>query len=61
MMLLRTIPGKFQQFDYISFLTNMQRYKQVKPPEYDLSRVTVPFVLFSGSREFFTSPMVIEI
>ncbi|KXJ71357.1 hypothetical protein RP20_CCG020778 [Aedes albopictus] len=48
---------KFQQFDYISFLTNMQRYKQVKPPEYDLSRVSVPFVLFSGSREFFTSPM----
>ncbi|EAT35425.1 AAEL012407-PA, partial [Aedes aegypti] len=46
---------KLQQFDYKNFLTNMQRYKQVKAPEYNLSKVTVPFLLFSGSREFFTS------
>ncbi|XP_062557761.1 lipase 3-like [Armigeres subalbatus] len=46
---------KFQQFDYKNFLTNMKRYKQAKPTEYDLSKVTVPFILYSGSKEFFTS------
>ncbi|XP_058466693.1 lipase 3-like [Malaya genurostris] len=46
---------KFQQFDYKNFIENFQRYKQGKPPYYDLSRATVPFTLFSGTNDFFSS------
>ncbi|XP_055527856.1 lipase 3-like [Wyeomyia smithii] len=47
--------GKFHQFDYKIFIQNMQHYKLGKPPEYNLSRITVPFTLFYGSKDFFTS------
>ncbi|XP_065087628.1 lipase 3-like [Ochlerotatus camptorhynchus] len=46
---------RFQQFDYKNFLTNMQRYKQAKPSEYSFAKVTVPFTLFYGSKDFLTS------
>ncbi|EDS26482.1 lysosomal acid lipase [Culex quinquefasciatus] len=35
----------------------MQRYRQVKPPEYNLSKISVPFTLFYGTKDFLTSPM----
>ncbi|XP_055622615.1 lipase 3-like [Toxorhynchites rutilus septentrionalis] len=46
---------KFQQFDYKNFVTNMQRYKFGKPPEYNLSKISVPWILFYGTKDFFTS------
>ncbi|XP_058834371.1 lipase 3-like isoform X1 [Topomyia yanbarensis] len=46
---------KFQQFDYKNFVENFQRYKQGKPPYYDLSKVTIPFTLFYGTKDFFSS------
>ncbi|XP_058834372.1 lipase 3-like isoform X2 [Topomyia yanbarensis] len=49
------VTGKFQQFDYKNFVENFQRYKQGKPPYYDLSKVTIPFTLFYGTKDFFSS------
>ncbi|XP_053685954.1 lipase 3-like [Sabethes cyaneus] len=47
--------GKFQQFDYKNIIQNMQHYKQTNVPEYNLSRIDVPFTLFYGNKDFFTS------
>ncbi|XP_053678646.1 lipase 1-like [Anopheles nili] len=46
---------KFQQFDYRNYFTNMQKYNQGKPPEYNLSRVLLPVSLFHGTKDFITS------
>ncbi|KAL9704735.1 hypothetical protein quinque_008253 [Culex quinquefasciatus] len=56
-VMLTGISTKQLQFDYKNYLTNMQRYRQVKPPEYNLSKISVPFTLFYGTRDFLTSPM----
>ncbi|KAF6772794.1 Lysosomal acid lipase/cholesteryl ester hydrolase [Paragonimus kellicotti] len=42
---------RFQQFDY-GKKKNMEIYGQPTPPEYDLSNITVPTVVFSGGHDW---------
>ena len=46
--------GKFQQFDH-GALKNLAFYGSTTPPEYDLSKVTVPTMLYSGDNDGFAS------
>ncbi|XP_055595869.1 lipase 3-like [Uranotaenia lowii] len=48
---------KFQQYDYRNPITNAQRYKSTRVPEYDLSKIKIPFTLFYGTRDMFTSAL----
>ncbi|KAF5398942.1 Gastric triacylglycerol lipase [Paragonimus heterotremus] len=43
--------NRFRQFDY-GKKKNMQIYGQPTPPEYDLSNITVPTVVFSGGHDW---------
>nr|XP_034185020.1 lipase 3-like [Osmia lignaria] len=39
--------GKFQRFDH-GLITNLQTYKQIQPPQYNLNNITVPvYILYS--------------
>ncbi|KAI5703468.1 hypothetical protein M8J76_003013 [Diaphorina citri] len=44
---------RFCQFDY-GRDQNLLRYNSEEPPDYDLSRVTIPILLYSGGADFFT-------
>lgn len=44
--------GKFQQYDEGTKAGNMRRYGTPKPPEYDLSKVTVPIFLHYGLNDY---------
>ncbi|CAI2737317.1 unnamed protein product, partial [Dicrocoelium dendriticum] len=43
--------GKFQRFDY-GILKNLLIYGQIHPPEYDLSKITVPTAIFHGGNDW---------
>lgn len=45
--------GKFQQFDYGS--KNLEIYGSVYPPEYDLSKITLPISLFWSKNDLLSS------
>merc|ERR1719204_369861 len=47
--------GKFNKYDY-GKLGNMERYGTPHPPEYDLSKVRVPTVVFSGTMDNIAPP-----
>ncbi|CAI2737199.1 unnamed protein product, partial [Dicrocoelium dendriticum] len=42
--------GKFQRFDY-GIVKNLLTYVQIHPPEYDLSKITVPTAIFHGGND----------
>ena len=46
--------GRFRQFDYGS-KRNMEVYNSTEPPDYDLSRITTPIVLFCGNNDWLSS------
>ncbi|XP_033217120.1 lipase 3-like [Belonocnema kinseyi] len=48
------LSGKFRQYDFGPG-RNLVRYKNVNPPEYNLTKVTVPAVLFYGSNDAYTT------
>lgn len=48
------LSGKFQKFDY-GYLSNWRIYGSGSPPEYDLSKVTVPIKLFWSKNDLLSS------
>jgi pimeloyl-ACP methyl ester carboxylesterase len=48
--------NKMQKFDYYSTLTNLARYGKTSPPLYDISKMTVPTILFRGSLDVLSDP-----
>ncbi|RUS86661.1 hypothetical protein EGW08_005535 [Elysia chlorotica] len=46
----------FGKYDYGSLAANMARYNQSTPPQYDISKVKVPVVAFSGIRDWLSDP-----
>lgn len=48
------LSGKFQQFDY-GYLKNKKIYGTASPPEYDLSKVTLPIKLFWSKNDLLSS------
>lgn len=42
--------GRFQSFDYGE--DNKRKYGRITPPEYNISRINVPFALFYGSQDY---------
>nr|XP_020656952.1 gastric triacylglycerol lipase-like [Pogona vitticeps] len=47
--------GKFQAFDY-GWRDNQAIYNQPAPPEYDLTAMTVPTVVWSGGNDWLSDP-----
>lgn len=46
--------GRFRQFDY-GYTTNMLAYGQATPPDYQLSNVTCPVVIYSAAKDKFAT------
>uniref|UniRef100_A0ABD2WEA3 Partial AB-hydrolase lipase domain-containing protein n=1 Tax=Trichogramma kaykai TaxID=54128 RepID=A0ABD2WEA3_9HYME len=46
--------GKFRQYDF-GPERNYMRYKNVTPPEYPIEKITVPFVLYYGMNDAYTT------
>ena len=53
------INGKYCKYDY-GPEKNMEKYGSEIPPDYDLSKITVPTALFSGSRDWLGDPKDLE-
>ncbi|XP_041970721.1 lipase 1-like [Aricia agestis] len=51
---------RFCRFDYGEAL-NLRRYSSPKPPDYDVSRVTVPMTMFVSESDWFASPEDVKI
>lgn len=47
--------GKFRQFDY-GLIRNIIKYKQLTPPNYDLSKVTAPVALHYSDNDWLSHP-----
>ncbi|XP_068054655.1 putative lysosomal acid lipase/cholesteryl ester hydrolase [Anomalospiza imberbis] len=47
--------AEFKQFDY--GLRNMEKYKQLKPPFYQIEAMRVPVAVWSGGKDRITPPM----
>jgi len=48
--------GKFQKFDCGSEEKNMAKYKTKEPPLYDVSKMVIPTVLFTGGKDILADP-----
>ncbi|GFR86487.1 lipase [Elysia marginata] len=48
----------FGKYDYGSPEKNMARYNQSTPPQYDVTKIKVPVVAFSASRDWLADPTV---
>lgn len=51
------IEGNFQYFDY-GPKTNMEKYGQDTPPQYDMEKITAPFALFYAQNDWLAGPEV---
>lgn len=51
------LEGNFQYFDY-GPKTNMEKYGQDTPPQYDLEKITAPFALFYAQNDWLAGPEV---
>lgn len=49
--------GAFRQYDF-GMLLNLSKYGSFKPPDYDLSAVTVPIAMFYGDNDWLVSGKV---
>ncbi len=47
---LSLVPGRFVKYDF-GTAGNLEHYGQEEPPEYDLTKVTAPTVLFAGDSD----------
>uniref|UniRef100_A0A6M2DPB7 Lipase n=1 Tax=Xenopsylla cheopis TaxID=163159 RepID=A0A6M2DPB7_XENCH len=52
--------GKFRQFDY-GEEKNMIEYKSKEPPEYDLSKISAPVVLYWSMNDWLSDPKDVDI
>jgi len=46
----------FEMYDYLTPEKNMEYYGSTKPPRYNLSAVTMPVALFSGTNDWLADP-----
>lgn len=46
--------GRFRQYDY-GYQGNLRKYEQPTPPDYDLSKVTIPIYLFTANNDWLSS------
>ncbi|XP_023235799.1 uncharacterized protein LOC111635160 [Centruroides sculpturatus] len=51
---------ELQKFDY-GPLGNLEKYKQVQPPMYDIPKIKIPIGLFSGLNDFLADPEDVDI
>lgn len=51
------ILGKFQQYDY-GLIGNLERYKQLSPPEYDIGKINVSVTIFHSKNDWLSSDKV---
>ncbi|XP_046394955.1 lipase 3-like [Ischnura elegans] len=51
--------GKFRQYDY-GLVGNLEHYKSIHPPEYDLGLVSAPVYLFYSENDWFAHPDDVE-
>lgn len=51
--------GKFRMFDFGMF-GNLAKYGSMKPPKYDLSKITAPVALHYGDNDWLAAVKVIE-
>ncbi|XP_020293835.1 lipase 3-like [Pseudomyrmex gracilis] len=52
--------GQFRQFDYGKD-KNLRMYNSTTPPHYELDKITVPIVLFSGENDWLTPTKDVEV
>jgi len=52
--------GRFREFDFGSEDENMDEYGSPEPPEYSLSHVSCPVVLYWGSNDWLTQPQDVD-
>lgn len=53
------IVGSFRQYDY-GFIKNVFKYRNNKPPEYNLAAVTSPVSMIVGPNDWLATPEVSE-
>lgn len=51
--------GKFQQYNH-GIIGNLKKYKRLRPPVYDLSKIRVPVSLHYGQNDALTVPKDVE-
>jgi hypothetical protein len=51
--------NRFQKYDY-GIIGNVLHYGSAFPPQYDLSKVQVPVVLFSGDKDTLSDPKDVD-
>jgi len=51
----------FQMYDYGSAAANMREYGQSTPPQYDLTKVTVPCALYHGGNDILADPTDVSV
>ncbi|XP_029167696.1 lipase 1-like [Nylanderia fulva] len=49
--------GTFREYDY-GREKNLLMYNSVEPPDYDLTKITVPIALFYGNNDYLVNPVV---
>ncbi|XP_028409163.1 gastric triacylglycerol lipase-like [Dendronephthya gigantea] len=54
------LSGKCQMFDY-GIIENYFHYGQAKPPQYNVSKITVPIAVFSGSHDTLSDPADVKL
>ena len=52
--------GKTQKWDYGSPVKNFEHYGQQEPPEYDLTQVKAPVLLYAGTEDQLSDPKDVE-
>merc|ERR1719192_598534 len=52
--------GRFREFDFGNEEENMDEYGTPEPPEYSLSHVTCPVVLYWGANDWLTQPQDVD-
>ena len=50
----------FPMYNYDSSSANLQHYNSTTPPNYDVTKMTVPTAIFYGGRDGFADPTDVE-
>lgn len=56
--MLLPLSGKFQKYDY-GEEKNLEIYGQATPPRYDLTKVTAPVAMYTGTKDLYCVKKVI--
>ncbi|XP_050516831.1 uncharacterized protein LOC114341129 [Diabrotica virgifera virgifera] len=52
---------RFQKFDYRDDQINLEKYGSLKPPDYNISQISLPVQLFTGTYDFSSSDKDVDI